>query len=75
MMPGWLGKQSVPETREATVELLEALLANVRAGADPLTPPPAGIWVGFPKTPLGQLNASIAGLVFATDSELAAKGG
>src|SRR5215469_510587 len=92
-LPAWIGRQSAPERREDTMELLR-VWANwvdqpephfnsgtsvsddvfIRAVCDlvnsqyipksePLINPErkgTGIWVGFPETPTGRLNSSLA---------------
>lgn len=86
-IPGWIGKNNVPEDKGTTIELLEAY-ANLieapyqrvdetledkdfleeicnavnllNASIKELTLPDVGLWVGFPRTPIGNLNAALA---------------
>jgi hypothetical protein len=89
----WLGRETVPETRDATVHLLNEWGRLTLAVIDELPPPGSDrewlqwacrqaqrcqemmdhalkdwddgiqIWVGFPETPIGRLNAQLAGAV------------
>ena len=96
MVPSWVARRAVPETKEATKELLQswASLINVHCAdintalgdeeflekaceiANTLEdhlwktypdykPPNFGIWVGFPQTPIGRLNAQLAARIHA----------
>lgn len=95
-LPEWLGKECVPETREATFQLLDAWTQLIGGGLDPADAGPGmtddewyrwtckqanvlqvlteealgdwsdgvtGVWVGFPETMIGWLNARLAGQV------------
>ena len=91
----WIGRSSIPETRDVTKRLLECFaelvetqkpMVNLEMSDDEFlkhacdignqiqkkreekypnyAPKEVGIWVGFPETPIGRLNADLASMVW-----------